>query len=365
MQLVEALKQIPPVTTPVGTDVVPSTIDPAKSTCTSSTAVVVPSDASDGSSSSSSNKSTGGGFRGFTVVDTAATNVGTADEIDLLATLTHDVMADQGQQPQQRYLAEGDILSSSHTRPNQEQKQEELGVVVPAASESYEEDLPVPSPAPASSAAGADGAPATDGAVAADGTAPASHAPVADMSVGEEYEEGSAEEGKVEEHGSSDTVGSSGGSKEAGAGGGEGGEGDSAVGGGGGQKKKKKKKKRKSNKSGKMTWTGEEDETGRRLTLRANKGGGGVVVEGLSEVLAASDISPVLLEAARAQLAHAVGDPDVDNLIALGYLQVLFFFLLAKYGAKDKFLSLMMRLIEDSRSLYLSKFGELDDDSEI
>lgn len=86
---------------------------------------------------------------------------------------------------------------------------------------------------------------------------------------------------------------------------------------------KKKKKKKKKKKAAKTTWEGEEDASGGRLTLTANKGGGGgVLVEGLSGVLAASDISPVLLEAARAQLCHAVGDPDVDNLIALGYLQV-------------------------------------------
>lgn len=86
---------------------------------------------------------------------------------------------------------------------------------------------------------------------------------------------------------------------------------------------KKKKKKKKKKKAAKTTWEGEENASGGRLTLTANKeGGGGVVVEGLSGALAASDISPVLLEAARAQLCHAVGDPDVDNLIALGYLQV-------------------------------------------
>lgn len=91
---------------------------------------------------------------------------------------------------------------------------------------------------------------------------------------------------------------------------------------------KKKKKKKKKKKTAKTTWEGEEDASGGRLTLTANKGGGGgLVVEGLSGVLAASDISPVLLEAARAQLCHAVGDPDVDNLIALGYLQVLMGFL--------------------------------------
>lgn len=88
------------------------------------------------------------------------------------------------------------------------------------------------------------------------------------------------------------------------------------------KKKKKKKSRSKRNKAGKTTWAGEEDRFGQRLTLRAEKGGK-VVVEGLSGVLAASDISPVLLNAARAQLCHAVGDPDVDNLIALGYLQVI------------------------------------------
>lgn len=88
-----------------------------------------------------------------------------------------------------------------------------------------------------------------------------------------------------------------------------------------GRKKKKKKKKKK---AAKTTWEGEENGSGGRLTLTANKeSGGGVLVKGLSGVLAASDISPVLLEAARAQLCHAVGDPDIDNLIALGYLQVL------------------------------------------
>lgn len=86
---------------------------------------------------------------------------------------------------------------------------------------------------------------------------------------------------------------------------------------------KKKKKKKKKKKAAKTTWEGEENATGGRLTLTAVKeGSGGVVVQGLSGALAASDISPVLLEAARAQLCHAVGDPDVDNLIALGYLQV-------------------------------------------
>lgn len=89
------------------------------------------------------------------------------------------------------------------------------------------------------------------------------------------------------------------------------------------KKKKKKRNKNKRNKSGRMTWSGEENEYGQRLTLRANKDGGGVTVEGLDQVLAASDISPLLLKAARGQLCHAVGDPDVDNLIALGYLQVL------------------------------------------
>lgn len=88
------------------------------------------------------------------------------------------------------------------------------------------------------------------------------------------------------------------------------------------KKKKKKKNKSKRNKAGRSTWAGEEDAYGHRLTLRAEKEGGGVVVEGLPAVLAASDINPVLLEAARGQLCHAVGDPDVDNLIALGYLQV-------------------------------------------
>ncbi|CAB1105083.1 unnamed protein product [Ectocarpus sp. CCAP 1310/34] len=96
---------------------------------------------------------------------------------------------------------------------------------------------------------------------------------------------------------------------------------ENAAGGKPGGKKKKKKKKK--SKTAKTKWEGEEDASGKRLTLTANKeGGGGVLVEGLPGVLAASDISPVLLEAARAQLCHAVGDPDVDNLIALGYLQV-------------------------------------------
>ena len=87
-------------------------------------------------------------------------------------------------------------------------------------------------------------------------------------------------------------------------------------------KKKKKKKKKKRSKAGKTTWTGEEDEHGHRLTLSANAEGGGLVVDGLSAVLAASNISHSLLEAARAQLCHSVGNPDIDNLIALGYLQV-------------------------------------------
>lgn len=90
------------------------------------------------------------------------------------------------------------------------------------------------------------------------------------------------------------------------------------------RKKKKKKSRNKRNKATRNTWAGGEDEFGQKLTLKANKDGGGVVVEGLSAVLAASDISPVLLEAARGQLAHATRDPDIDNLIALGYLQVTF-----------------------------------------
>lgn len=89
------------------------------------------------------------------------------------------------------------------------------------------------------------------------------------------------------------------------------------------KKKKKKKSRSKRNKAGKATWAGEEDEYGHRLTLSANTEGGGVSVDGLSEVLAASNITHSLLEAARAQLCHSVGNPDIDNLIALGYLQVM------------------------------------------
>lgn len=156
-------------------------------------------------------------------------------------------------------------------------------------------------------------------------------------------EEGSADDGEIDDddddnNGCAETAiatasngngggnGNGSGGNGSGGGVGEGGEKTCSPGGGTPVKKKKKKKKKnsKKNKAGKMTWSGEEDEAGQRLTLRANKGGGGgVVVEGLSQVLAASDISPVLLQAARAQLCHAVGDPDVDNLIALGYLQVL------------------------------------------
>lgn len=88
------------------------------------------------------------------------------------------------------------------------------------------------------------------------------------------------------------------------------------------KKKKKKKSRNKRSKASKTMWAGEKDEFGRCLTLRVDNGGSGVVVEGFPEVLAASGISPVLLEAARGQLCHAVGDPDIDNLIALGYLQV-------------------------------------------
>lgn len=101
-------------------------------------------------------------------------------------------------------------------------------------------------------------------------------------------------------------------------------EGESGTAGAKAKKKKKKKSRNKRNKASRNTWAGGEDEFGQKLTLKANKDGGGVVVEGLSAVLAASDISPVLLEAARGQLAHATRDPDVDNLIALGYLQVTF-----------------------------------------
>eukprot|EP00752_Nemacystus_decipiens_P001790 g1729.t1 len=128
------------------------------------------------------------------------------------------------------------------------------------------------------------------------------------------------DEGSEEGDGDGDGEGEGGGDDDGSAGTagaiGEGGGGPRAAG-------KKKKKKKKKKKTAKTTWEGEQDASGGRLTLTANKGGGGgVMVKGLSGVLAASDISPVLLEAARAQLCHAVGDPDVDNLIALGYLQV-------------------------------------------
>lgn len=129
--------------------------------------------------------------------------------------------------------------------------------------------------------------------------------------VGESKQEGSGEEGGgAVEDADNVSVGT------AGAADGKDGTGEKSA-------KKKKKKKKKKSKAAKTTWAGEKDSFGRRLTLTARKeGGGGVRVEGLPGVLAASDISPVLLEAARAQLCHAVGDPDVDNLIALGYLQV-------------------------------------------
>ena len=121
--------------------------------------------------------------------------------------------------------------------------------------------------------------------------------------------EGSGDEGEGDEEGGAETPGVLG-------------EGESVAGGAKTKKKKKKKSRSKRNKAGRNVWAGGEDEFGHKLTLRANKDGGGVVVEGLSAVLAASDISPVLLEAARGQLAHATGNPDIDNLIALGYLQV-------------------------------------------
>lgn len=119
--------------------------------------------------------------------------------------------------------------------------------------------------------------------------------------------EGSGDEGEGDDNGSAGSVGAVG-------------EGEGTP--GGAKKKKKKKSRSKRNKAGKTAWAGEEDEFGQRLTLRAEQGGK-VAVEGLAGVLAASNISPVLLNAARAQLCHAVGDPDVDNLIALGYLQVI------------------------------------------
>lgn len=226
------------------------------------------------SGASSSRAFIGGGV----VIDANAEEVDTAGEIDLLATLTG---VDQDQ-PQDSLFVDNEV-SASH---------------IPAGSTSHERSLSAAFAAAfAAAAATANGATTTP-----------------DITVGDEDNEGSADEGEPDDNGSPDTAA---GAEAAGEGGENGG-----SGGGTKKKKKKKKPKRKSNKSGKMTWTGEEDETGKRLTLRANKGGGGVVVEGLSEVLAASDISPVLLEAARGQLAHAVGDPDVDNLIALGYLQV-------------------------------------------
>ena len=179
-----------------------------------------------------------------------------------------------------------------------------------------------------------------------DSTASRSRAPDGDESNNDTSTNNSSKSVGVE-HGTSDSLlpapaaqssplGGDEGSGEDGDGEGGGGDDDGSVGtagatgeGDGGPRAagKKKKKKKKKKKAAKTTWEGEEDASGGRLTLTANKGGGGGVrVEGLSGVLAASDISPVLLEAARAQLCHAVGDPDVDNLIALGYLQVPMFF---------------------------------------
>ncbi|CAM9167687.1 unnamed protein product, partial [Choristocarpus tenellus] len=86
------------------------------------------------------------------------------------------------------------------------------------------------------------------------------------------------------------------------------------VGGVTGKKKKKKKKKRGKARS--------EEEGGRGVLKLEARAGGGAVVHGLSQALAESSISPGVLEAARAQLAHGVGDQDIDNVIALGYLQV-------------------------------------------
>lgn len=176
------------------------------------------------------------------------------------------------------------------------------------------DDTPPASPGPAGASAGSGYIAPEGGITSSSASSPgladgASVGAVDDISA--EGVEGSADEGDCNDDGSTGTTSA------AHTGGGDGGP-------GGVKKKKKKKKNRgKRNKAGRTTWAGEEDESGRRLTLRADNDSGGVVVEGLPGVLAASEISPLLLEAARGQLCHAVGNRDIDNLIALGYLQVL------------------------------------------
>ncbi|CAN0064871.1 unnamed protein product [Discosporangium mesarthrocarpum] len=85
------------------------------------------------------------------------------------------------------------------------------------------------------------------------------------------------------------------------------------------KKRKKKKKKRK----GKGVAGAEDGGVAREGNLSLMTGHGlPVDVQGLSQALAESSISPAMLLAARAHLNHGVGVPSIDNIIALGNLQV-------------------------------------------